>query len=203
MRDSIKILYNFNKSYAKEINIGPAFILLFFFVFIIILLAFYTKKTLLGRNWESNRCNYIFMSGFLQPNSKINASEYTLNNLKYCIRQTIYNETPLLGHVKDTFNKLKYLLEYIKHQIGIYENYIKINVNEQTQEYNDIMLNKVNYLKYKQSHIKKIYDELDSNFSQSITKVKTGIDNLSELESEKKINDTYVNDPRFINYVVS
>jgi hypothetical protein len=191
MIESVNKLYNLTIQ-DRDTHIGPASLFLLFLVVLIILLSFYTEKTILGRNWESNRCNNIFMSGFLQPNSAISPSEYTLKNLKYCIRQTIYNETPLLGHVKHTFEKIKYLLRYIKHQIDLYEYYIKINVNDKTQVYNKIMINKVNYLKYKQSHVQEIYDELDSNFKESINKVKTGVDNKYDLINEKNINDKYL-----------
>jgi hypothetical protein len=199
MRDIVYKLYN--KDTPKSNSHGSiAFLLVFIFVIIIVILAFYLKKTYLGRNWESHRCNYIFMSGFLQPDTSILPQDYTLKNLKYCIKQTIYNDTPLLAHMKDTFDKLKYSIGFITKQIGLYETYLKTEVDTKTKKHNDVIMNKMNYLRHKQNNLEKIYDELDSVFKQTADKIKTGVDNLSSLENEKYLNTKYTTD-RYVNYI--
>lgn len=200
MKDVVYKLY-YNESPKTNVSQGGiAFLLLFLFIFIIFILAFYLKKTYLGRNWESHRCNYIFMSGYLQPDTSIKPQDYTLKNLKYCIKQSIYNDTPLLAHMKDTFDKLKYFIGFVKKQIGIYETHIKTEVDTKTTQYNDIMINKINYLRHKQNHLETIYEELDDVFKQTTDKIKTGVDNTSILENEKYLNSKYKSD-RYIDYV--
>lgn len=199
MRDIVYKLYN--KDAPKSNSHGSiAVLLVFIFIIIIVILAFYLKKTYLGRNWESHRCNYIFMSGFLQPDTSILPQDYTLKNLKYCIKQTIYNDTPLLAHMKDTFDKLKYSIGFITKQIGLYETYLKTEVDTKTKKYNDVIMNKMNYLRHKQNNLEKIYDELDSVFKQTADKIKTGVDNLSSLENEKYLNTKYTTD-RYVDYI--
>lgn len=198
MRDIVYKLYNKNTPKPNS-NGSIAFILVFIFLIIIVILAFYLKKTYLGRHWESHRCNYIFMAGFLQPDTSIKPQEYTLKNLKYCIKQTVYNDTPLLAHMKDTFDKLKYLIGFVTKQIGLYETYLKTEVDAKTKKYNDVVINKINYLRHKQNNLEKIYNELDVVFQQTTDKIKTGVDNLNSLENEKHLNTKYTTD-RYIEY---
>jgi hypothetical protein len=203
MKDIVYKLYNKNQipnGSNSSSNNGIAFLLLLFFIFIVALLSFYLKKTFLGRNWESHRCNYIFMSGFLQPDTSIKPHDYTLKNLKYCIKQTIYNDTPLLAHMKDTFDKLKYLIGFVKKQIGLYESHIKSEVDTKTNKYNDIMINKINYLRHKQKHLETIYNKLDGEFKETTEKIETGIDNTTELNNEQMLNIKY-STKRYVNYV--
>jgi len=185
---------------SRQISSAPAFILLFVFFIIIFILSFYLKKTFLGRNWQANRCDYIFMSGFLQPDDSIKPHDYTLKNLKYCIKQTIYNETPLLAHMKESFDKIKYLIGFVKKQIGLYESHIKQDVTESTKKYNDIVNNKINYLKYKQRDLNTIYNKLDKEFTLITDKIETGVENKTKLEKENKVNKDYTNDGRYLNY---
>lgn len=176
-----------------------AFLLLFVFFFIIFMLSFYLKKTYLGRHWQANRCDYIFMSGFLQPDSSIKPHDYTLNNLKYCIKQTIYNDTPLLAHMKDSFDKIKYLIHFLKKQVGLYENELKYNVDTKSTKYSDVMNTKMNYLKYKQNKLEKIYNKLDKSYKEITDKIETGIKNKTLLDKENEINSAYLSD-QYINY---
>jgi hypothetical protein len=140
------------------------------------------------------------MFGFLQPDSSIKPHDYTLKNLKYCIKQTIYNDTPLLAHMKDTFDKLKYLIGFVKKQIGLYESHIKSEVDTKTNKYNDIMINKINYLRHKQKHLETIYNKLDGEFKETTEKIETGIDNTTELNNEQMLNSKYSTN-RYVNYV--
>jgi hypothetical protein len=140
------------------------------------------------------------MSGFLQPDTSIKPHDYTLNNLKYCIKQTIYKDTPLLAHMKDTFDKLKYIIGFVTKQIGLYETYIKTEVDVKTKTYNDVLINKINYLRHKQNNLESIYNELDTVFKQTSDKIKTGVDHLSSLENEKYLNSKYTTD-RYIEHV--
>lgn len=176
-----------------------AFLLLLSFFIIILILSFYLKKTFLGRHWQSNRCDYIFMSGFLQPDTSIKPHDYTLKNLKYCIKQTIYNETPLLAHMKESFDKIKYLMNFMKKQIGLYESKLKTNVTTQSTKYNDVMNSKINYLKHKQSNLQKIYNKLDKNLKEITDKIETGIENKTLLDNEYEVNIAYQSD-RYMNY---
>lgn len=176
-----------------------AFLLLLSFCIIILLLSFYLKKAFLGRNWQSNRCDYIFMSGFLQPDPSIKPHDYTLKNLKYCIKQTIYNDTPLLAHMKDSFDKIKYLMDFMKKQIGLYESNLKTNVSEQSTKYNEVMNSKINYLKHKQSNLQKIYNKLDENYKEITDKIETGVENKTLLDKENELNSAYQSD-RYMNY---
>lgn len=177
-----------------------AFLLLLSFFIIILLLSFYLKKNFLGRHWQSNRCDYIFMSGFLQPDHSIKPHDYTIKNLKYCIKQTIYNDTPLLAHMKESFDKIKYLTDFMKKQIGLYESKLKTNVNTQSTKYNEVMNNKINYLKHKQSNLQKIYNKLDKNYKEVTDKIETGVENKTILDKENKINSDYKSD-KYLNYV--
>lgn len=192
------------KLYENQIVQTPhgtttAFLLLFVFFIIIFILSFYLKKTFLGRHWQENRCDYIFMSGFLQPDPSIKPHDYTLKNLKYCIKQTIYNDTPLLAHMKDSFDKIKYSIDFLKKQIGLYETDLKKNVETKSSKYNEVMTSKMNYLKYKQNKLQKIYNKLDNNFKDITDKIETGIKNKTLLEKENKLNGAYLSD-RYINY---
>lgn len=198
MKDAVYKLYH-NSPVSNSAG-SIAYILVFIFIIIIVLLSFYLKKTYLGRNWESHRCNYIFMSGFLQPDTSIKPHDYTLNNLKYCIKQTIYKDTPLLAHMKDTFDKLKYMIGFVTKQIGLYETYIKTEVDVKTKTYNDVLINKINYLRHKQNNLETIYNELDTVFKQTSDKIKIGVDHLSSLENEKYLNSKYTTD-RYIEHV--
>lgn len=176
-----------------------AFLLLLSFCIIILLLSFYLKKAFLGRNWQSNRCDYIFMSGFLQPDSSIKPHDYTLKNLKYCIKQTIYNDTPLLAHMKESFDKIKYLMDFMKKQIGLYESNLKTNVSTQSTKYNEVMNSKINYLKHKQSNLQKIHKKLDENYKEITDKIETGVENKTLLDKENELNSAYQSD-RYMNY---
>jgi len=200
MRGIISKLYN-NQILPPQTNpLGPAFGLLLGMICIIVILSFYLKKTYLGRNWEVHRCDYIFMSGYLQPNDAIKPSDYTKQNLKYCIKQTIYNDTPLLPHMKDTFDKLKYLIDYVKKQIGLYEYKVQVDVDVKSDKYNKSVTNKINYLRYKQKHLETIYNEISNKQNQTVDKIYTGIDNLDKLNTENEINDKYTTD-RYMNHV--
>lgn len=186
----------------KEIMLDgstSALLLLLSFCIIILILSFYLKKAFLGRNWQANRCDYIFMSGFLQPDPSIKPHDYTLKNLKYCIKQTIYNDTPLLAHMKDSFDKIKYLMDFMKKQIGLYESKLKTNVSEQSTKYNEVMNSKINYLKHKQSNLQKIHKKLDENYKEITDKIETGVENKTLLDKENELNSAYQSD-RYINY---
>lgn len=169
-----------------------AFSLFFALVAFIVVQSFYLKKTYLGRNWENHRCDYIFMAGFLQPDKGVIPSEYTIQNLKYCIKQKIYNETPLLPYIKDTLRKINYLIRFLKTQVGIYESHVKEEVGNNT--YNEIMLNKVNYLNYKQQKLTALSNKINSTFTKSIDKIQEGVDQKVTLDKESVAADNYLSD---------
>ena len=202
MKDIVyKLYYNISPTSDASSEIG-AFLLFFTFIIIIIFLCFSITKTYLSRHWESNRCDYIILSGYLQPDKSIKPHDYTLENLKYCIKQTIYNDTPLLAYLNNLYDKLKYLLEYIKKQIGLYDSYIKTEVETKSQKYTDINMNKINYLKQKQSKLKYIYNKLDTLFTDTSNKIKIGIDNKNTLLNENKVNESYKTSS-FFNFISS
>jgi len=201
--NNVSILYN---QKTIKINKGPhlaiAMPLLALLLLLVFMLSFYLKKTYLGRNWEQHRCDYIFMSGFLQPDSSIKPSEYTVNNLKYCIKQSIYNETPILPYIKDTLYKLNYLSGFLKKQVGIYESYVKEEVGTNTQKYNEIINNKINGLKYKQQKLTTISNKLNSVFTKSISKIQEGSNKKRLLDKETKDNQNYETNEKYKEYIL-
>jgi hypothetical protein len=132
------------------------------------------------------------MAGFLQPDKDLIPSEYTIQNLKYCIKQKIYNETPLLPYIKDTLRKINYLIRFLKTQVGIYESHVKEEVGNNT--YNEIMLNKVNYLNYKQQKLTALSNKINSTFTKSIDKIQEGVDQKVTLDKESAAADNYLSD---------
>jgi len=204
MQDTITSLYN-RQSYNTSIDttgIGAAFFLLFIIITLIFYLSFLVKKTYLGRNWESHRCDYIFLSGYLQPDSTIPPNEYTLKNLKYCIKQTVFNETPLIPYMRETFKKLKYLIDYVNKQVGIYETILNKQISTASTKYNAKIHNKINYLKHKQDNLETIYKELDTILRDRTDKITTGVNNLKNIETETKTNNMYLTQ-NYVNYITS
>lgn len=199
MKDIVYKLY-YNQFPNSNVSQGfMAFLLFFIFIIIIILLSFNITKSYLGKHWESHRCEYIFMSGYLQPDTSIKPHDYTLDNLKYCIKQNIYNDTPILPYIQELFKKIKYLITFIQKQIGFYETYIKTEVETKTQKHKDINMNKINYLKHKQKNLQTIYNKLDGLFKETSDKIKMGVDNKITLENENKLNKKYLSD-RYYDY---
>lgn len=184
-------LYQVNEGYDGP-SLGGAVLLFVGMVSIIVILSFYLTKAALGRNWESHRCDYIFLSGFLQPDKHINASDYTAQNLKYCIKQKIYNETPILPYVKDTLKKINYLIRYLKKKVGLYEDYVHDEVGTHTTKYHDIMTNKINYFKQKQRHLTSISNKIHQQFGEITNKISVGANHALTLEKEKAANARYV-----------
>lgn len=189
-------------SNSSTTPIGSAFLLLFIFFIIIFVLSFNLKKTFLSRNWEENRCKYIFMSGFLQPDSSIKPHDYTLDNLKYCVKQTISYETPLFAHIKMYLNKIKYILDFLKKQIGLYQIDIKTQLHEKSTKYNDIANNRIKYLRHKQNNLEIIYNKLDKNYREINDKIETGIQYKNTLDKENEVNKSYETD-RFLDYLIT
>jgi len=188
----VSALYEKNVVVYRGPPYGIAISLFFALVAFIVVQSFYLKKTYLGRNWENHRCDYIFMSGFLQPDKGVIPSEYTIQNLKYCIKQKIYNETPLLPYIKDTLRKINYLIRFLKTQVGIYESHVKEEVGNNT--YNEIMLNKVNYLNYKQQKLTALSNKINSTFTKTIDKIQEGVDQKVTLDKESVAADNYLSD---------
>lgn len=202
MKDIVyNLYYNISPTSNAPNEIG-VFLLLFAFIIIIIALSLNITKTYLSRNWENKRCDNIVLAGYLQPDTSIKPHDYTLENLKYCIKQSIYNDTPLLAYLNNLYDKLKYLLEYIKKQIGLYDSYIKTEVETKSQKYKDVNMNKINYLKQKQSKLKYIYDKLDTLFKDTSNKIKIGVNNKNTLLDEKQLNEQYKSD-RYYNFISS
>jgi len=200
MKDVVYKLY-YNQSPTSNVSQGViAFLLFFIFNVIIFILSINITQSYLGKNWEKHRCDYIFMSGYLQPDKSIKPHDYTLDNLKYCIKQNIYNDTPILPYINHLFYKIKHLINFIKKQIGFYEEYIKSEVETKTQTHKDINMNKINYLKHKQKNLQNIYNELDEIFKETSGKIKIGIDNKKYLLNESELNDNYLSD-RYYNYM--
>ncbi len=92
------------------------------------------------------------------------------------------------------------MIGFVKKQIGLYESHIKQDVNESTKKYNDIVKNKINYLKYKQRDLNTIYNKLNKEFTLITDKIETGVENKTKLEKENKVNKAYTNDGRYLNY---
>lgn len=202
MKDIVyNLYYNISPSSNAPNDIGVFFLLLAFMI-IIIALSLNITKTYLSRHWETNRCNNIILAGYLQPNASIKPHDYTLENLKYCIKQSIYNDTPLLAYLNNLYDKLRYLLDYIKKQIGLYDTYIKKEVETKSQKYKDVNMNKINYLKQKQSKLQYIYNKLDRLFKETSNKIKIGVNHNNTLLDEKQLNEKYKSD-RYYNFISS
>lgn len=191
MNINLSDLYRFNEGNDGP-NLGGAVTLFVGMVVTIVILSFYLTKAALGRNWEAHRCDYIFLSGFLQPDKDINASDYTAKNLKYCIKQKIYNETPILPYVKDTLKKIDYLIRYLKKKVGLYEDYVRDEVGTHTTKYHDIMKNKINHFKQKQRHLTSISNKIHQQFGEITDNISVGVNHAATLEKEKAANLRYL-----------
>lgn len=187
---NLELLYHV-KDKTDQPSLGASIVCLILMLSVIVILSFYLTKASLARNWEAHRCDYIFMAGFLQPDKHINASEYTAKNLKYCIKQKIYNETPILPYVKDTLKKINYLIRYLKKQVGIYEEYVRDEVGTGTTKYHEIMKNKINYFKHKQKHLTLISNKIHQEFSDTTEKISQGVNSAIKLKNEKNANALY------------
>ena len=60
--------------------------------------------------------------------------------------------------------------------------------------YNEIMLNKVNYLNYKQQKLTALSNKINSTFTKSIDKIQEGVDQKVTLDKESVAADNYLSD---------
>lgn len=190
-----------NESNYYSFYLTFCLLILLFYIIVIFILSFYLKKNYLSKNWDEHRCNYLLFSGYLTPDKNVSSSQYTIDNMKYCIKQHIYKNNGVLPHLKDKYNKLKYIINYINKQIGIYHNYLNKSTQETSDLHQNEIYNKINYLKHKHKQLTKINDKINSEIIPITEKINIGTKYYDTYMQDKKNNKIY-EDPDYLeNYI--
>tara|TARA_B110000114_G_C14841160_1_gene296730 strand:- start:29 stop:574 length:546 start_codon:yes stop_codon:yes gene_type:complete len=173
-------------------------LVIIFFIIVIFILSFYLKKNYLSRDWDKHRCDYILLSGYLTPDKNVSSSQYTIDNMKYCIKQDIYKNRGIIPQMKHKYNKLKYIIDYITKQIGLYHNKLEKETENIQDEHKNEIYNKINYLTYKHRQLTKINNKINEKIIPISERLSKGVDYYKIYEKEKEMNKIY-KDPNYMN----
>lgn len=183
-------IYKVKKIYVEP-NISSGALFLFFLILIIFYLSFILEKNNISRNWEKERCNYIFTSGFIKSDNNVNPFQYTKDNMNYCIKKHIYTKGPIIPYLKKIYKELDYLVNYLKVQINIYNKVFYRESNKDLSGNYHSVKNKINYLKRKERNIEEIQNKINNILNIQNDKMYYGYQKLYNYDKQKKLIDDY------------
>lgn len=176
---------------------------LLFLIIIVLYLSFNLEKDNISRNWEKERCNYIFTAGFINPNKDKNPLQYTKDNMNFCIKKNIYDKSPIISYIKKLYNELDYLVNYLKVQIHLYNKIFYKGSQEDLSGNYHTVKNKINYLRRKERNIEEIQNKINNILNVQEEKINDGYHNLFNYEKQNKLISEYKDNPNINKYIGS
>lgn len=179
------------KNISVEPNIVSGILFLLFLISIVLYLSFTLEKDYIARNWEKERCNFIFTAGFIKTDKNKNPFQYTKDNMNYCIKKHIYTKGPIIPYIKKLYKELDYLARYLKVQINLYNKYFYRESNKDLSGNYHNVKNKINYLRRKEKNIEEIQNKINNILEVQADKMKDGYYKLYTYDTQKELIDKY------------
>lgn len=181
------------KKVSVEPNIVSGFLFLIFLIIIVLYLSFSLEKDYISRNWEKERCNYIFTAGFIKTDKNTNPFQYTKDNMNYCIKKHIYTKGPIIPYIQKLYKELDYLVNYLKVQINLYNKYFYRESHKDLSGNYHTVKNKINYLRRKEKNIEEIQNKINNILNVHTDKMKDGYYKLYTYDTQQDLIDGYKN----------